>query len=314
MECIQGITPPPPPPFDPPPESDIQLDRSLPSPSPPHNSNLTLAGVNMDEEPQDGGNTTASAEVGGEGPGSPMEREGPGDVEGGTPTQGPSPSHELTITITIALALPNAEGAQGEAASLRPGAAGRRGRPRGDGAAGVGASEAAGATACFHCELLLMPGRVEKADVVFYGSVARVYSGGDTKVVRAWSEGPRSWVAWTQEARVSPSGEQLLALMSSRFSAGRLSVWEGRERLSQRARHDRPTGLRQRSETDPRRLDRVQKLVRRMLAQLEPARARGAGKEEREREEVGEEEGKAGQGQHEKGTAGECHRIHDNGS
>ncbi|XP_061408046.1 uncharacterized protein LOC133342722 isoform X1 [Lethenteron reissneri] len=278
----------------------MQLDRS----PPPHN--LTLAGVNMDEEPQDGGNTTASAEVGGEGPGSPMEREGPGDVEGGTPTQGPSPSHELTVTVTIALALPNAEGAQGEAASLRPGAAGRRGRPRGDGAAGVGASEAAGATACFHCELLLIPGRVEKADVVFYGSVARVYIGSDTKVIRAWSEGPRSWVAWKQEARVSPSGKQLLALMSSRLSAGRLRVWEGRERLSQRARHDRPTGLRLRSETDPGRLDRVQKLVRRMLAQLEPARARGAGKEEEEREEeVGEEEeeGKAGRGQHEKGTA-----------
>ena len=51
----------------------------------------------------------------------------------------------------------------------------------------------------FHCEYRLLPDDKDatKTDVVTFGLAAKMYGDNDSKVLRTWLEGNKTWVAWT---------------------------------------------------------------------------------------------------------------------
>ena len=51
----------------------------------------------------------------------------------------------------------------------------------------------------YHLEYKLFPTDTEpmKADVVTYGVAAKIYSESDSKVLKTWREGGKTWVTWT---------------------------------------------------------------------------------------------------------------------
>ena len=50
----------------------------------------------------------------------------------------------------------------------------------------------------FHCEYRLLPDDkdVTKTDVVTFGTAAKIYSDHDSKVLKTWVEGDKTWVSW----------------------------------------------------------------------------------------------------------------------
>ena len=51
----------------------------------------------------------------------------------------------------------------------------------------------------YHLEYKLFPSDTEpiKADVVTYGVAAKIYSESDSKVLKTWRDGDKTWVTWT---------------------------------------------------------------------------------------------------------------------
>ena len=61
------------------------------------------------------------------------------------------------------------------------------------------AIEAPKAQTYFHCTYKLLPDDKEsvKTDVVTYGIAAKLYTENDSRVLRTWVDGGKTWVAWT---------------------------------------------------------------------------------------------------------------------
>ena len=53
----------------------------------------------------------------------------------------------------------------------------------------------------FHCTYKLLPDDREsvKTDVVTFGVAAKLYTDNDTRVLRTWQDGEKTWVAWTNQ-------------------------------------------------------------------------------------------------------------------
>lgn len=51
----------------------------------------------------------------------------------------------------------------------------------------------------YHLEYKLFPNDPDpvKADVVTYGVAAKIYSESDSKVLKTWCDGEKTWVTWT---------------------------------------------------------------------------------------------------------------------
>jgi len=51
----------------------------------------------------------------------------------------------------------------------------------------------------FHLEYKLLPDDTEtvKTDIVTYGVAAKIYMETDSKVLKTWKEGGKTWIAWT---------------------------------------------------------------------------------------------------------------------
>ncbi|XP_065829256.1 uncharacterized protein [Oscarella lobularis] len=95
----------------------------------------------------------------------------------------------------------------------------------------------------FHTEYRLLPTDVEatKADVVTFGSAAKVYTDSDSKVMRSWREGDLVYFSWSQKRRIEITMDLLTALFSHRVD---LQIWNSKDKVSARARFDRPKALR----------------------------------------------------------------------
>ena len=51
----------------------------------------------------------------------------------------------------------------------------------------------------YHMEYKLLPDEADplKTDVVTYGVAAKVYIESDSKILKTWNEGKKTWIAWT---------------------------------------------------------------------------------------------------------------------
>ena len=56
----------------------------------------------------------------------------------------------------------------------------------------------------YHLEYKLFPTDTEpmKADVVTYGVAAKIYSESDSKLLKTWQDGEKTWVTWTHRLAV----------------------------------------------------------------------------------------------------------------
>ena len=56
----------------------------------------------------------------------------------------------------------------------------------------------------YHLEYKLLPDDSEpiKADIVTYGVAAKIFSDGDSRVLKTWQDGEKTWVTWTHRYSV----------------------------------------------------------------------------------------------------------------
>ncbi|XP_062522787.1 uncharacterized protein LOC134197472 isoform X2 [Corticium candelabrum] len=94
----------------------------------------------------------------------------------------------------------------------------------------------------FHYEYRLLPGDVElvKADVITYGKNAKVYTDTDSKVLKTWREGELVYFAWSQSRKIDVTKDLLLLLFNHTLE---LHIWDNKDKVSPRARFDRPKGF-----------------------------------------------------------------------
>ncbi|CAH1265877.1 KIAA1257 [Branchiostoma lanceolatum] len=123
-------------------------------------------------------------------------------------------SHKVTMTITIAMAIPTVEDEGPTIEEMLQ----KKKR----------LLEAPKAQYYFHLEYYLLPDDPEpqKVDLVTFGMAAKIYTEHDSKVVKTWMEGELTWVAWTHRHEL------------------KLRIWDSKDKVSPRARFDRPKAFR----------------------------------------------------------------------
>lgn len=95
----------------------------------------------------------------------------------------------------------------------------------------------------FHCQYKLLPddkGYVN-TDVVTFGDAAKLYADNDSKVLRVWVEGKRSWVVWSSSRRVRVTRDALLRMFNHKCE---MKFWDTKDKVSAKARFDRPKAFR----------------------------------------------------------------------
>ncbi|XP_073667950.1 uncharacterized protein cfap92 [Paramisgurnus dabryanus] len=106
----------------------------------------------------------------------------------------------------------------------------------------------------YYCiEFNMFPDEPEpiRVDLVMFGLAAKVYMTNETKVVKPWREGNQVWVGWSQTLKLNVTKELLIKMASHIIT---VKVWEGKDKVSFKARNDRPKAFRlpqERSGEDP---------------------------------------------------------------
>ncbi|XP_071961619.1 uncharacterized protein [Antedon mediterranea] len=133
--------------------------------------------------------------------------------------------HRVTMTVTIAAAIPTNEEDGPKLEDMV------RKKKR--------LMEAPKAQNYYHCSYYLLPDDTEpvKTDVVTFGMAAKIYTDHDSKVIKTWQEGHQTWVAWSHSQKINVTKDLLLKLFDHTLQ---LRIWESREKVSARARFDRP--------------------------------------------------------------------------
>ncbi|XP_065909362.1 uncharacterized protein [Dysidea avara] len=95
----------------------------------------------------------------------------------------------------------------------------------------------------FHMEYQLLPGQasVYKTDVVAFGIVSKVYTDADSRVVKTSPEGANISYGWKHTHSFKVNKDLLLDLYNHVFC---LRIWEGKNKVSPRARFDQPKAFR----------------------------------------------------------------------
>ncbi|XP_072328653.1 uncharacterized protein cfap92 isoform X2 [Scyliorhinus torazame] len=94
----------------------------------------------------------------------------------------------------------------------------------------------------YHMELSLLPNAEPmKLDLVTFGSAAKTYMGNDSQVLRPWDDGERLWLVFRHNVELPITKELLLRLGSHLIT---LQIWDSKEKVSSKAKFDRPKGLR----------------------------------------------------------------------
>ncbi|KAG1949676.1 hypothetical protein F2P79_011508 [Pimephales promelas] len=96
----------------------------------------------------------------------------------------------------------------------------------------------------YYCiEYNMLPDEPEpiRADLVIFGTLAKIYMGNETKVLKPWREGNQVWVGWSQNLEVKVTRELLIKMASHKVT---IRVWDSKDKLSFKARNDRPKAFR----------------------------------------------------------------------
>jgi len=95
----------------------------------------------------------------------------------------------------------------------------------------------------FHCQYKLLPDDKDyvKTDVVTFGMAAKMYGDSDSKVLRTWLDGNKTWVAWTSNRKLRVTQDTLLKMFKHKLE---LKVWDTKDKVSAKARFDRPKAFR----------------------------------------------------------------------
>ncbi|RDD42894.1 Uncharacterized protein TrispH2_004889 [Trichoplax sp. H2] len=80
-----------------------------------------------------------------------------------------------------------------------------------------------------------------KVDVVAYGPAVKIYTENESKVQKTWQELDQTWIAWTQSQTVNVDTEFLLKLFEHQMV---LRMWDSKDKVSAKARFDRPKAFR----------------------------------------------------------------------
>ncbi|XP_002663836.5 uncharacterized protein CFAP92 isoform X1 [Danio rerio] len=108
-----------------------------------------------------------------------------------------------------------------------------------------------------------------RVDLVMFGLAAKLYMASETKVLKPWREGNQVWVSWSQTLKLKVSKELLIKMASHKIT---VKVWDSKEKLSFKARNDRPKAFRlpqDRSGEDPDQMGGIKKVVCKMRAMNE---------------------------------------------
>ncbi|XP_063952895.1 uncharacterized protein LOC129255695 [Lytechinus pictus] len=103
--------------------------------------------------------------------------------------------------------------------------------------------EAPKAQGYYHCQYHLLPDDADpiRTDVVTFGMAAKIYTEHDSKVLKTWQEGDLTWIAWSHSHKLHVTRDLLLKLFNHTLE---LRVWESKEKVSPKARFDRPKAFR----------------------------------------------------------------------
>ncbi|XP_048243138.1 uncharacterized protein LOC124146111 isoform X2 [Haliotis rufescens] len=96
----------------------------------------------------------------------------------------------------------------------------------------------------YHIEYYLLPDEEEltKTDIVTYGMAAKIYmERHDPRVIKTWHDGDVTWVAWANTHIVTVTTDVLLKMFNHKLE---LRVWDTKDKVSTRARFDRPKAFR----------------------------------------------------------------------
>ncbi|MGH0168291.1 UNVERIFIED_CONTAM: hypothetical protein FKN15_054709 [Acipenser sinensis] len=107
----------------------------------------------------------------------------------------------------------------------------------------INTAEAPKAQSYYHMEYLLLPGDPEpmKVDIVMYGMAAKIFMENETMVVKPWHEGNLTWLSWSQSKEIKVNKELLIKLTSHKIV---FKIWDTKDRLSAKARCDKPKAFR----------------------------------------------------------------------
>ncbi|XP_041081427.1 uncharacterized protein cfap92 [Polyodon spathula] len=146
------------------------------------------------------------------------------------------PCHIVTCTVSFAIAIPKEQEEQSSENN-----AVKQGKIKENKSSNT--AEAPKAQSYYHMEYLLLPDDPEpmKVDIVMYGMAAKIFTENETKVVKPWHEGNQTWLSWSQSMEIKVNKELLIKLTSHKID---FKIWDTKDRLSAKARCDKPKAFR----------------------------------------------------------------------
>ncbi|XP_056591395.1 uncharacterized protein cfap92 isoform X1 [Triplophysa dalaica] len=168
--------------------------------------------------------------------------------------------YTVTFTVNIAVGLLKVEDAESLSVSEKK----KKGQKKEPSNEVVEAPRAEG----YYCiEYNMFPDDPEptKVDLVMFGLAAKVYMTNETKVLKPWQEGNQVWVGWSQTFRRNVTKELLIKMACHKIA---VKVWDSKDKISFRARNDRPKAFRlpQESGEDPNEMVGIKKMVCKLRA------------------------------------------------
>ncbi|XP_069795916.1 uncharacterized protein cfap92 isoform X2 [Narcine bancroftii] len=119
----------------------------------------------------------------------------------------------------------------------------------------------------FHVEVSLLPNAEPTIfDLVIFEKAAKLHMANDSQILRLWNENERRWLVFSHNVMLPVTNELLLTLVPHIMT---LRIWEGKDKVSPKAKFDHPKNLHHQLEKEGASLGGVRCLVNEQLQLLE---------------------------------------------
>ncbi|XP_052632733.1 uncharacterized protein CFAP92 isoform X5 [Harpia harpyja] len=144
-------------------------------------------------------------------------------------------SHTVTCTFTVSLAVPALPTGQKQKISNPLDTQGKRIQVDESGAIPR-------MKRCFHIEYFLLPDDLvpRKLDLVFFGVVAKLFTGSNSKAITPWFENDKMWISWNHSVDIGVTNEYLIKLRDHRII---LKIWDTKDKVSSKAKLSKPNTI-----------------------------------------------------------------------